>query len=237
MKKLRNSLILGLNVTIPYKESVISCLDELDPIARKIFAINVIHNDKGKLTGYNTDYTGFKRALRKYDHLNLENAVILGAGGAARSVIYALYTLNFKKIVFFSRNRKRINRIMRDFYFIKVLKGHLWEEIKIKAEIRSSDVLINATPVGMFPDENKTPIEIDFQLKDNFLVFDLIYNPRLTKFLKGAKNRGALIENGINMLIFQAMESLKIWNREIINEELFIKNCEEVLNASISNSW
>ena len=94
LKQVRNSSILGLNVTIPYKEIIIPYLDELDPVAEKIHAVNVIHNRGGKLKGYNTDYIGFNKALKKYKSLDLKFAVILGAGGAARSVIYSLYTLN-----------------------------------------------------------------------------------------------------------------------------------------------
>ncbi len=236
LNKARNSSILGMNVTIPYKEKIIPLLDELDSVSNKIRAVNVIKNKNGRLIGYNTDFSGFKRALEKYNFLDLKRAVILGAGGAGRSVIYSLYTLNFEKIVFFSRTWQRINEIESNFSFINGLKGYLWDIRKIRKEIMESDVLINATPVGMSPFLNASPIEIDFPLKENFLAFDLIYNPKLTKLLKMASEKGSFIENGIDMLIFQAVEGLKIWLEKKINEELFIKTCGEVINASISNS-
>ncbi|TET25327.1 MAG: shikimate dehydrogenase [Candidatus Aminicenantes bacterium] len=231
LSKTRTSDIIGLNVTIPFKEKIIPLLDYLDPEAKIIGAVNVIHNSKGRLKGYNTDYTGFLKTLDKYDFLKTGNAVILGAGGAARGIIYGLSSMKFKNITFFSRNDEKINKILSNFHFISSLNGEQWKIEKIKEKMKNADIVVNATPVGMFPLENKSPVEVDFALKKKAIVYDLIYNPKVTKFLKLAKNKGAVVENGLWMLIYQALESLKLWIGEDLNEEFFIKSSKEVLNA------
>jgi len=231
LSKTRTSDIIGLNVTIPFKEKIIPLLDYLDPEAKIIGAVNVIHNSKGRLKGYNTDYTGFLKTLEKYDFLKTGNAVVLGAGGAARGIIYGLSRMKFKNITFFSRNDEKINKILGNFHFISGLNGEQWKIEKIKEKMKNADIVVNATPVGMFPLENKSPVEVDFALKKKGIAYDLIYNPKFTKFLKLAKNKGAVVENGLWMLIYQALESLKFWIGEDLNEEFFIKSSKEVLNA------
>jgi shikimate dehydrogenase len=218
-------------VTIPFKEKIIPLLDYLDPEAKIIGAVNVIHNSKGRLKGYNTDYTGFLKTLAKYDFLKTGNAVVLGAGGAARGIIYGLSKMKFKNITFFSRNDEKINKILGNFHFISGLNGEQWKIEKIKEKMKNADIVVNATPVGMFPLENKSPVEVDFDLKKKSIAYDLIYNPKVTKFLKLAKNKGAVVENGLWMLIYQALESLKLWIGEDLHEEFFIKSSKEVLNA------
>ena len=226
--------IIGLNVTIPYKERVIPHLDELSWDARNIGAVNVIWNSGSRLEGFNTDYLGFLRTLKKYEAYELENAVVLGAGGAAKSIIYALSKMNLKNIIFFSRDKKKIIRILKNFPFIPQLKGRLWQEEDIGREMNKADIVINTTPVGMGNLKSKSPVDIDFSLKERCLAYDLIYNPKVTEFLKKAQNKGAVIENGIRMLIYQALESLMIWKGEEIDETLFIKSSEEVLNVTLS---
>jgi len=231
LSKIRTSDITGLNVTIPFKEKIIPLLDYLDPEARIIGAVNVIHNSKGRLKGYNTDYTGFLKTLAKYDFLKTGNAVVLGAGGAARGIIYGLSRMKFKNITFFSRNDEKKNEILGNFHFISGLNGEQWKIEKIKEKMKNADIVVNATPVGMFPLENKSPVEVDFALKKKGIAYDLIYNPKVTKFLKLAKNKGAVVENGLWMLIYQALESLKLWIGKDLNEEFFINSSKEVLNA------
>lgn len=231
LSKTRTSDIIGLNVTIPFKEKVIPLLDDLSPEAKTIGAVNVIHNSEGRLKGYNTDYTGFLRTLEKYDFLKNENAVVLGAGGAARGIIYGLSRMRFKNITFFSRNDGKINKILGNFHFISGLNGEQWTIEKIKEKMKNADIVVNATPVGMFPLEKKSPVEVDFSLKKKGIAYDLIYNPKVTKFLKSAKSKGAVVENGLWMLIYQALESLKLWRGEDLDEEFFIKSSKEVLNA------
>jgi len=237
LEDIRNSSLVGFNVTIPHKERIIPYLSQLDEEASKIGSINAVHNLDGRFKGYNTDHIGFTRALEKYDTSKISCAVILGAGGAAKAVIYSLYKLGIKEIIFFSRSEKRIEEVLSNFSLISNLKGALWNAERIKEEAKRADLLVNATPLGMKPFEKDSPLEIDFSLKESFIVFDLIYNPRITRFLKSAKEKGAIIENGLAMLLYQALKSLKIWLGEGIDEDFFIKTCEEVLNASLSDCW
>lgn len=234
-KEIRTSDMIGLNVTIPFKEKIISYLDYLSQDAKNIGAVNVISNDKGKLKGHNTDHTGFLRTLEKYSSLQIESAVILGAGGAARSIIYGLGLLKLKNIFFFARKTEKITKMLRQFRFIPNLAGNLWIKERIQAKIEKADIVVNTTPVGMSPLEKESPVKGNFTLKSQCIVYDLIYNPRVTPFLKTAQSKGAIIENGLGMLVYQAIESLKIWREEFSDEESFIKSCEEVLNASLSN--
>jgi len=233
LKKIRASSIIGLNVTIPYKEKIIPFLDDLDKEAERIGSVNVVHNIKGKLKGYNTDHSGFIRALLQHSPLEIETAVVVGAGGASRSVIYSLYKLKVKEIVFFSRSSVKLERVLNDFFFISNLKGYSWQIEKIKEKIQKADLIVNTTPVGMFPFKDASPIEIDFSVRKNCIAFDLIYNPIKTKFSREASSKGIVVENGLRMLVYQALESYKIWINQDINEEFFIKTSEEVLHASL----
>lgn len=235
LEKIKQSSFVGLNVTMPYKEKVIPYLDQINEDALKIGAINVIHNLNGKLRGYNTDYTGFIKVLKKHDSLKLESALVLGAGGAARSIIFSLYQLNFRKIVFFTRREENRIKLLQKFFYVPFLIGNEWNPLKINKEASQADIIINATPVGMFPAVEQTPLDIVFPLKRNCLALDLIYNPPFTEFLKRAKAKGALIENGLNMLIYQALNSAKIWMGQNIEEQTFLDVSKEVLNASFSH--
>lgn len=233
IEKVKSFPILGLNVTIPYKEEIIPYLDSLNEDAKKIGSVNVIHNVKGRLNGYNTDYVGFRRALLHNSPTQIKSAVVLGAGGAARSVIYSLDKLGATEIIFFSRSQSKLEKVLKNFSSISNLKGYLWQEKTIKEKARGADLIINATPVGMFPFKDNSPLEMDFPVKKSLLVFDLIYNPLETKILKTARKRGISTKNGLRMLIFQALESYKIWQNSKVDQDFFIQSSEEVLHASL----
>ena len=182
----------GFNVTIPYKEKIINFLDSVDENAKKIGAVNTIKIKNGKLVGYNTDYIGF---LKSIDGFNFKNAVILGSGGACKAIAFAL---KIKKIphVIFSRKS--------DPKFLNYSNQ--------KNYIRNSDLIINTTPLGTFPNTNDCP-PINFEyISEKSFCYDLIYNPAKTKFLMKSEKLGATIKNGLNMLQYQAEESWKIWN-------------------------
>jgi shikimate dehydrogenase len=233
IEKVKSFPIVGLNVTIPYKEEIIPHLDEVDQEAMKIGSINVVHNVKGKLKGYNTDFLGFRRVLLEHLTLKIKTAVVLGAGGAARSVIYSLHVSGAEKIAFFSRKRSKLERILDNFSFISDLNGYLWQDKRIKQKARKADLIVNATPVGMFPLEDDSPLDINFSVKKDLIAFDLIYKPAQTKFLAEASKRGIVTENGLRMLIYQALESCKIWKNFQVDEQFFINTSEEVLHASL----
>jgi shikimate dehydrogenase len=189
----------GLNVTIPYKEQVMDFLDEVDPAAKKIGAVNVIKIQNGKRKGFNTDMDAFYETIEKWlPKDKTYSALILGTGGSSKSVQEALIKLKIPfKLV--SREASKGNYTYKD----------LEKNPKI---IKSSNVIINTTPLGMHPNTNTMP-PIDYEiLTPEHYVYDLIYNPARTLFLQKAEMRGATAKNGLEMLHVQAEKSWMIWN-------------------------
>jgi shikimate dehydrogenase len=191
-----NNTLKGLNVTIPYKETVIPLLDRVDKEACKIGAVNTIKiNKEGKLIGYNTDHYGFANALMEFLPIKEKKAILLGTGGACKAICYVLETMNFE-ITQVSRTKSK-NTITYD---------------ELNREIISQNYLIvNCTPLGTFPNIHDFPdIPYEFLTK-NHLAFDLTYNPRETEFMKLSKARGARVSNGLKMLEYQAKKAWSIW--------------------------
>ena len=188
--------ISGLNITIPYKESIINQLDYVDPTAKKIGAVNTIKFHNNILSGYNTDYLGFYTSIKNIVNSNTK-ALILGTGGASKAIAYTLKILKIKYL-FVSRSKKNKNYIN-------------YNEIS-KEIINKHNLIINCTPLGTFPEINQIPqIPISLITKRH-IVYDLIYNPSKSLLLKKSEENGATIINGYQMLENQAMESWKIWN-------------------------
>lgn len=193
-----NPDLKGLNVTIPYKESVIPFLDGLSKKAAQIGAVNTIKiTKKGKLKGYNTDYYGFQKSLEPLLLPHHKKALILGTGGASKGVAFALDELDIT-YTFVSREASE-NAI--DYSQINA------------ATFDNYQIIINCTPVGTSPNVGAFPlIPYEFFTK-NHIAYDLIYNPAETQFLKKAKEHGAIIKNGMDMLVFQAEKAWKIWGK------------------------
>ncbi len=188
--------IAGLNVTIPYKEEVISYLDDLNPIAKEIGAVNVIKFENGRLIGYNSDYYGFTESLKPLLSPLIKKALILGTGGASKAIGYSLQQLGIS-YTFISRNPD----------FNELSYGDLDEDI-----IRSYKLIINCTPLGTHPNVDNYP-DIPYEyITENHVLYDLIYNPEETVFLKKGREKGASIANGSQMLILQAEKAWEIWN-------------------------
>lgn len=194
----RNPDLKGLNVTIPYKENVISYLDLLSRKAAKIGAVNTIEICKsGKLKGYNTDCYGFRKSLEPLLLPHHKKALILGTGGASKAVAFALRELEIP-YTFVSRENKENVMSYGD------IDGGTFEEHQL---------IINCTPLGTSPDTDKcAAIPYDY-FTDRHIAFDLIYNPSETLFLKKARSHGATIKNGLEMLELQAEKAWEIWNR------------------------
>jgi shikimate dehydrogenase len=195
-----DSSLSGLNVTIPHKVGVMSYLDELEPAAEKIGAVNCIsitHKDgETRLKGYNTDAFGFQESLKPYLKEHHTHALILGDGGAARAIKYVLGQL---RITYLS--------VVRTAAPNAILYSDLTEEL-----VRKHQVIINTTPLGTFPNIEAAPA-IPYQwITTNHLAYDLVYNPEETAFLKRAKAQGAVVKNGYEMLQLQAERSWVIWN-------------------------
>lgn len=189
--------ICGLNVTIPYKQSVIPFLDELDPVAAEIGAVNTIRLKDGKTKGYNTDAYGFKQMIAPFFKSHHERAMILGTGGASKAVAHVLENLGCN-VIYISRTPKEGDQF-------------LYEEINDKM-VLFNQLIVNCTPVGTYPDFDEMPALPVEYLTNEHLVIDLIYNPEKSKFLKMAETMGAVILNGRTMLEQQAEKSWEIWN-------------------------
>lgn len=193
-----NPSIRGMNVTIPYKEAVIPFLDKINKKAKKIGAVNTIKFTKNeKLVGYNTDYYGFKNSLKPLLQQQSYQALILGTGGASKAVAFA-----FKKL---SIPYKFVSRTSKNGTILTY--SDLSENI-----INSHKIIVNCTPLGTFPNINNCP-EIPYNgITEHHILYDLIYNPSETKFLKKGKDQGAQTINGLKMLQLQAEKSWEIWN-------------------------
>lgn len=187
----------GLTVTIPYKEAIISFLDELSVEAKEIGAVNVIQFEKGKTIGHNSDAYGFKQSIKPFLTNLHERALILGTGGASKAIAYVFKSIGLD-VIYCSRNPLG----PMEFSY-ESINEHMLNACK---------VVVNCTPVGTFPNVDEVlPFPFD-ELTPDHLVIDLIYNPKKTKFLYEAEKHGATILNGESMLKEQALKAWEIWN-------------------------
>lgn len=208
--------IKGCNVTIPYKRDIMEYVDFISDEAKKIGAINTISLNEGKLYGYNTDYFGFGYML-KVSNIDVKNkiAVILGNGGASRAVVHYLIDNNVKEVYIVSRNPKK------DDFILENLKLISYDELgSLKGNI-----LVNTTPVGMYPNTEESPVTKEIISNFDALV-DLIYNPIETKFLSYGKELNKINVGGLYMLIGQAAKAQEIWQGTTVNESII----EEIYN-------
>lgn len=195
-----NPDLVGLNVTIPYKESVMPFLSELDDTAKVIGAVNTIAIADGKLTGYNTDLVGFSQSLKPLLHPHHERALILGTGGAAKAVAHVLKGLGIQ-YYFVSREKKNGANCLT------------YSELN-EGVFNACKLIVNTTPVGMYPAIEDAPA-LPYQFfTPQHLAYDLIYNPTDTRFMQQAAQQGAHMVNGLNMLYSQAEAAWKIWNKD-----------------------
>lgn len=199
----RNPELRGLNVTIPYKEQVMKYLDAISPEAEAIGAVNVIRvthkGDKVYLKGFNSDVIGFTRSIEPLLEPAQKKALILGTGGASKAIHYGLKSLNMQTL-FVSRTRHGDGFIT-------------YEEVTPEL-VKEYNVIINCTPVGMYPHADECP-QLPYEAMDTHtLLYDLIYNPDETLFLKRGREQGATVKNGLEMLLLQAFASWDFWNRK-----------------------
>ena len=196
-----HSNLCGLNVTIPYKEQIIPYLDEVDEQAQKIGAVNTIYIDKatGKKKGYNTDYYGFKQSLKPFLENQHQRALILGTGGASKAVAYVLNELGIIT-AFVSRTPTADNQLSYDDLNENLIQSFL--------------LIVNTTPLGTFPNIDEKPAINYDAITANHLLYDLVYNPIETAFLKEGKKREALTINGEQMLQLQAEKAWEIWGNK-----------------------
>ncbi|MCC6569534.1 MAG: shikimate dehydrogenase [Anaerolineales bacterium] len=211
LNRVRSQELHGLNVTIPHKQNVIEFLDELTPTAKSIGAVNTIYLQDSKLIGDNTDAAGFLSDLhsffgnRKSEIENRKSVLVLGAGGSARAVVYAL--LNDGWNVTISARRIEQAQQLATSFTQYAIRSMSFTDLPLS----TFHLIVNTTPVGLTPNVNDSPLPNDVSLKPDMFVYDLVYNPRETKLVRDARSQGLHATTGLGMLIEQAALSFEIW--------------------------
>ena len=212
ISEIRSGKLSGINITVPFKKSVIELLDELSVESQETQSVNTVYLDKGRIIGCNTDIFGFEQSLihTKYNPQK-KTALILGAGGVVPSIIYVLKKMNIEKLFITNRTKEKANDLKKIFNDIEILE---W------GDLPQADIIINATSLGLKPEDN---INIEYnKIGRKIFFYDVIYNPSETNFLKKGKILGNKTENGKMMFIYQAQKSFSIWHKKnpIIDNEV-----------------
>ncbi len=232
--EMRDQAVGGANVTIPHKVAVMEYLDEVDREALAIGAVNTIVNQDGSLKGYNTDGRGAIRALEEaYGELEDVEAVIVGAGGAARAIGYHLST-KARSIMILNRTPSRAKELAAHLSTMPECKASVepspLRRSELEEALKEADILINTTPVGMTPDVEGTPVDGSL-IRPGTLVFDTVYNPMRTRLLREAEEAGARTLSGLRMLVYQGAAAFKLWTGEEPTVELMYDAVSEVLGG------
>jgi len=212
VRGMRGLAIHGLNVTMPHKSTVISFLDEVDPNVKFLGSANTILNKDGKLSGFNTDGVGALKALRENGvALSEKKVLLLGAGGAAKAIAFSL-AKEVGELAILNRTAEKAKELAETLgrMFNKKVVGDALSSDAIAKNLRDSDILINATSVGMKPNLSQSLVAPQW-LKSDLVVMDIVYNPVETKLAKDAKAAGAKVISGVEMLIYQGAASFEIW--------------------------
>ncbi len=201
ISQIKQKKINGINITVPFKKAVIPYLDKLSPEAEQTQSVNTIILNKDKLVGHNTDVPGFEKAIKDLNFkFEGKKVFILGAGGVAPSIIFALRKMSVNKIIISNRTRQKADDLKNQFKTLEVIN---W------GNLPSFDIVINATSLGL----NNETINLDFSsVGEKKLFYDIIYNPSVTNFLKEGKKLGNKSENGKLMFVYQASEAFKLWH-------------------------
>lgn len=211
IENLDNNNIIGFNVTIPYKTFIINFLNQVAYPANDIGAVNTVVLSKNKLIGYNTDYLGFIKSLQVEGINSLKGrALIIGNGGAAKSVFYALKNLGIESIDIAGRNKRKV---FKDFFEIDK-----FIEFNSIINCNNYDIIINSTPLGGIKHLEEFPLKLE-NISNKNIFYDLVYLPEKTKFLQQGEKNGAKIINGKNMLRFQAHFAIDIWSTSLKEQE------------------
>ena len=213
--------LVGFNITIPHKQSIIPFLTEVQPAAKVIGAVNTVWRTEKGWSGTNTDLLGFIAPLKKLDRdWNSLNPLVLGHGGAARAVIAGLSSLGCLQINVVGRNPDKLARFYQSWQAAQEisssLKIHYWDNLA--SLIQETKLLINTTPVGMSPHTNQSPVssELMATLSSDAIAYDLIYTPSPTRFLQLAQQQGAMVIDGLEMLVQQGAAALEIWLQQSV---------------------
>lgn len=223
--------IKGLNVTISHKINVMEYLNEIDDVARLIGAVNTI--DFKNLKGYNTDGIGAIKAIKEVTPIENKKVILAGAGGASRAISFYLAKENPEEIIILNRNTKKAENLSKD-----LLNSKLTDNVKsgsideIEKYIRDGDILVDSTPLGMYPHTEDTPIATSDMMHEDLVVNDIVYNPNETALIKEALKADAKPVYGIKMLLYQGAESFKIWTNQEPPIDVMEKALKETLNIA-----
>jgi len=235
LKGIKHMKFIGFNVTIPYKLKIMKFLDEIDPLAKKIGSVNTVKISQGKLIGFNTDGKGFVKSLVNYSKINVSSSkfLLLGAGGASRSIAMTLADRGAKKIFISNRTIEKAEELSNETND-KVRSCCSYVDnndmVKMKEITKKVDVIINTTSVGMYPNTEECPLDKNFLLKKH-LVIDIVYNPIKTRLLLEGEKKGCSIQNGLGMLVNQGAEAFEIWT----GEKAPIEEMKEIINNIMKN--
>ncbi|XLQ11667.1 MAG: shikimate dehydrogenase [cyanobacterium endosymbiont of Epithemia adnata isolate EadnSB Bon19] len=226
--------IVGFNVTIPHKQAIIPFLSETTPTAQLVGAVNTVWRTKTGWKGTNTDIDGFLSPLQSLqrDWANL-TPIILGNGGAARAVVVGLAQLGCLKIHVVGRDRQKLWQFAQSWkntQLTATLRIYFWDELS--EIIEETELLINTTPIGMFPNINDSPMEsiLFARMPENAIVYDLIYTPNPTQFIKNAQQQGLITIDGLEMLIQQGAVALQFWLQETVPVDVMTQSLQDYLN-------
>lgn len=243
LARVRNGEIHGLNVTIPHKQNVIPLLDELTPTAQAIGAVNTIYLRDGKLIGHNTDAPGFLADLRRFlanrqsstiavsaGVENRKSALILGAGGSARAVVYSLLADGWN-VTLAARRIEQANQLASTFTNLQLPISNYQSslttyQLPLTHPLSSFSLLVNSTPLGMSPNVDQSPLPENTMIPSNIAIYDLVYNPRQTKLVRDALAQGCLAVTGLGMLIEQAALAFEIWTGSPADRDVMRKAVE-----------
>lgn len=233
----------GVNVTVPHKRAVLPVLDTLSPAAEALGAVNTIvveraENREAILSGHNTDASGFIRALRDggFDPTDT-SGIVVGAGGAARAVVFGLIEAGSAHILVLNRTLRRAEDLASDLKgpSSSIVRAQPLDEGTLIAASRDADLLVNATPVGMWPQVNASIWPDEVPLPAHLTVFDLVYNPRETKLVQQARASKARALDGLGMLVHQGAQAFEIWTGEDAPLEAMRTACERVIAPPLSS--
>jgi shikimate dehydrogenase len=202
IEEIKSQNIRGVSVTMPHKEGIMKYLDEVDEVAEKIGAVNTVVNENGLLKGHNTDWIGIVKPLESLADLDNKKVAVLGAGGAARAIVYGLLAKG-AEVKVFNRTLDKTQELADEFECEASSMDGL-------GEIQEYDIIINSTSVGMEPDVNESLVPRGL-LNDKQIVFDIIYHPQETKLLKDAKEQGARAISGLEMLLYQGVAQFELY--------------------------
>ncbi|MEM8780640.1 MAG: shikimate dehydrogenase [Cyanobacteria bacterium P01_G01_bin.49] len=225
--------VQGFNVTIPYKQAILPLLSEVTIIAKLVGAVNTVWWTEIGWQGTNTDVIGFLAPLKRLSkNWQTTNPIILGNGGAARAVVVGLAELGCSQIRILGRDRNKLKKFQQSWENSNLktsITVHPWDELS--AILPETELIVNTTPLGMFPNVNNSPIDHSLwqQISNNAIAYDLIYTPSPTQFLKDAKQQGLMTIDGLDMLVYQGAAALELWLKQAVSAEVMSQALEEYL--------